>query len=313
MQQDKNNQFILLVFFILISLIMRVLVDVEINKDFFAYYNLYNFQKPENWWEYFLKEPYLYLLYSFFYNFYDEKIEVFQAMYFFNYAALTFFFTWLMTLRDVVMWKKVLIFTMYYFLFSYTLIRNGIPYAIFGYFIYQIYRNKSTKLIYLTPFMHISSSTLLLLIFHKHRKYMAYLLVVCISSLLIASVGSTILNRAEFILIASKINDYGFSQKQTGIFHYIYFGFIVMLSIITWIFVKKRFWNPVITTTLLFYLIGFFINPVVGFRFSPYLIVGILFMNIDISKYKSLNGLLNIGSLILAGYFVFTLYDTHYF
>lgn len=313
LQKNKFLQSVFVALFFIISLVTRGLVDFTSNKDFYAYYNLYRIEQPEYWWEYFTNEPYLYFLYSFFFLFFEKKMEVFEGMYYVNYFFVTIFFIWLMKLKDVFLWKKVLFFSMYYFLFSFVLIRNGVPYMIFAYFIYLIYRGKTTKLVYLTPLMHISSSAPMIMVFHKHKKYIFYLLLVGISALFIIFVGATILNRPEFGLIAHKLDAYGKVQEETSVFHYIYFGIMSIFCFILWFFTRKRFFNPVIITTLFVYLAGFMINPVVGFRFSPYLMMAILLMNVDGKKYKFLNGMMNIGALLLVAYFIFTLYDTHFF
>lgn len=313
LQKDRVAQYFFSIIFLIISFIMRLLVDIEINKDFYGYYTFYRIEEPQNWWEYFTNEPYLYLLHLFFSKLFYSKIDVFYAIYYFNYIVVTLFFLWLMCLRGISAWKKVIFFTLYYFLFSYTLLRNGIPYIIYTYFIYLAYRNLKTKWVYITPFMHISSLIPMILVFHKHKKYRYYLVIFGVSLALMLFIGNVILNRPEFALISYKIEAYQEMNNKVSIFHYFYSVAITFFCYITWLFVKNKFWNPIILTAMFLYYCGFFINPVVGFRFSPYLIMSILFMDLNTEKYTKLNQLMNIGVLFLCIYFVFTLYDTHYF
>ena len=77
--------------------------------------------------------------------------------------------------------------------------------------------------------------------------------------------------------------------------------------------IKKNLFHPLIITTFIIYYISFFINPVIGFRFSPYIILVLLLNNFE-GKYNfpALTKVLNLIIILLLPYFIFTFIDTHH-
>ena len=296
--------------FIVFSFILRFSIDVSWGKDYMAYYHLYRMEKPEKLLDYFTKEPYLYLLHTFCSNLLDTRKEVFQLMFYFNFIIVNSFFIWLIWAENVRTWKKMIFFSLYYLLFSYVLLRNGIPYVIFAYFIHQIYNDKkTTKLVYLTPFMHFSSTVPIVLIFHKSKKYFYYFTIVFSLLVSVIFVG-TLLNRPELELINSKFNAY--SEKQIfSIIYYIFFAVFMSATFVAYLFLRKRFFHPVIITTLALYILVFFISPIAAFRYSPYLLTGLIFIRVDDTKYKRFNNLMDYASIVILFHFIYTFYDTH--
>jgi hypothetical protein len=163
--------------------------------------------------------------------------------------------------------------------------------------------------------MHLSSVPLLLLIFYKSKRYYKYLFLalVILIPLSIRIVLPIIEGVEEIRSSLNKADAYAGGMSEVGFFHKIYFCFISGIFIVSWINYKKQILHPLIITTFIFYYIAFFINPVIGFRFSPYIILVVLLNNFE-GKYNfpALTKALNLIIILLLPYFIFTFIDTHH-
>jgi len=311
LKSDHRIMFISM--FVLSSVVLRCLINPEINKDYDGYFNFNNFFEPKDFLSFFFTEPYLYFVYKFFTFFSSDPVSVFLGIYWFNLLLTNIFFIWLVTRKDIAIWKKTVLFTFYYFLFAFVLLRNGPVYILFACFFYYGYRNKNFKVVLLAPFMHISSLAIMITVFHKRKKYLLILsfllLIVSVMLFFLMPIFNDIL---AFEKSLNKINTYSEDMEVVSVFHKLYFIFITLVVFTTfWIYKKKAF-NPILLTTVGFYYLFFFLNPVVGFRFTPYVFFGILLFNFDGVYNNQIVKILNIVAVLLFPYFLFTLFDTHY-
>lgn len=310
-----GNKFIFGFFFVLISFILRLLIDPSLSKDYVGYFELYTFDEAADLISFLVSEPYLYLLYKFFDIFFDNKSVILDCIYWFNLFLCIYFFVWLAFRDDLELWKKITIFVFYFFLISFVVLRNAPVYIIYSYFFYYSFRAVIYKRTIITPFMHISSLPLLLLLFHTDKNYFKLLLIVIIifSTLLIFQFSPIFESIEAFQSPLSKVGLYLEEMEEVSLSHQIFLAFISGILLLSWIFFRKQIFHPIIITTFLIYYFSYFINPIIGFRYSPYAILAILLTNFE-SKYeiKSVTEILNIVILVLLPYFIYTYYDTHY-
>lgn len=301
--------------FVFLSIVLRLLIPTELNKDYVGYFVLYNFEKPENLISFLVSEPYLYILYSFFQLFISDKGIVIECIYWFNLLISLYFYIWLAFRKDIELWKKIIIFVFYYFLTSYVVLRNAPVYFAFSYFFYYSFRSIRYNKIIFTPFMHISSIPLLLLIFHKSKRYYSYLIsaLVIVMPIVITKVLPIVESVEEVRSSLDKAGTYSEAMNEVGFFHKIYFCFISGIFVVGWINYQKQVLHPLIITTFIMYYLSFFVNPVMGFRFSPYVIFAITLNNFK-GKYNlsAATKALNLIIFLLLPYFIFTFIDTHY-
>ncbi len=310
-----HNKLIYVIFFIFLSVFLRTIIPTEINKDYVGYFELYNFENPENLVSFLISEPYLYLMYNFFELFTSNKRINIECIYWFNLLISLYFYIWLAFRKDIELWKKVVIFVFYYFLTSYVVLRNAPVYFIYSYFFYYGFRSLKYNKIIFTPLMHISSVPLLLLIFYKSKRYYKYLFsaLVIVIPILITIVLPIIESVEEIKSSLDKADAYAEGMTEVGVFHKIYFCFISVIFIVGWINYKEKVLHPLIITTFLIYYISFFINPVIGFRFSPYVIFAILLNNFKGNyNFPAITKVLNLIIILLLPYFIFTFIDTHH-
>lgn len=309
---DSKKSFFFVFFFVLSSFFVRLLVLPSLNNDYLLYYNFQIFHKPNSIFSFLLNEPYLYLVYVFFDFFLDSKENVFLGMYWFNYLISTIFFTWLVKRIDVEAWKKMVLFVCYYFIITFVVLRNGPAYILFALYFYYSFRNEKFNWIFLTPFMHISSCLLLVVSFYKCKNYYSILTFVFLSIILIFLFGNTLLSHIEFFKsILNKIDIYSKGIVYTGIMHKIFFTFIVFLIFIGFLVYKKKMLHPILMTTFFIYIISYCINPVVAFRFSPYVILALMLYPFDSVLEKKHLRIVNLVTILFFPIFVYTISNTH--
>jgi hypothetical protein len=310
----NGNKLFLILLYLIFAIINRLLVDVKLNKDYYGYFDLHNFDDPEDLVSFLFSEPYLYLIYKFFYLFISDKEIIFNLIYWLNFSITNAFFVWLLTRYDISVWKKVILFSFYYFLFGFVLLRNGPVYMLFACFFYYSYRNKISYNILLTPLMHLSALSLIITIFNKNTYYFKslFFILLILFPVLLIYILPLLDSLLAFQNSMNKINSYSEEFFTVSIFHNIYFAFVSFSLAITFFVYNKKALNPILVTTAIFYYTSFFINPVLGFRFSPYVFMAILLNNFKIVFNPKLIKFMDFASFLLLAYFIFTLFDTHY-
>lgn len=309
----SNHRILFISLFILSSIVLRYLINPDTNKDYYGYFYFNNFFEPKDFLSFFFTEPYLYFVYKFFSLFSSDATTIFLGMYWYNLILTNIFFIWLVTRNDISIWKKTLLFTFYYFLFAFVLLRNGPVYILFACFFYYSYRNKNFKAVLLTPFMHISSLAIMITIFHKKKKYLFLLsFMLVIVPLILFFIMPILTNMLAFEKSLYKINAYSEEMDVVSVFHKVYFLFVTVVVFITFWIYKKKALNPILLTAVGFYYIFFYLNPVVGFRFTPYVFFAILLFNFDGVYNKQIVKIVNVISVLLFPYFLLTLFDSHY-
>lgn len=298
--------------FIVSSFLLRAVIDPTLNNDFYLYFNFKIFHKPTDFLSYLVREPYLYLVYSFFDIFSDDKEVVFSCLYWFNYLITTIFFVWLVKRKDVEVWKKMLIFSFFYFFFAFVLLRNGPVYLLFALCFYYNFRDLKFNYVLLTPFMHISAIAVLIVYFHKWKNYYLFFVVFCILGPMGFIIFHPYLLKVDaFQTVALKIDYFSSNNAEIGMMHWLFFAFISILFLLAAKLYRKQLLHPIIISSAFFYYVTYFINPIMAFRFSPYVLFALLFFNVDILK-KQIVRILNLLSVFLFVIFLFILYHTHH-
>ena len=309
---DSNQKIVYISLFVVFSIALRLVLDVTLNNDYYFYYSFGIFHKPTGFLSYLLNEPYLYSIYAFFTLFLEAKKEVFLAMYWFNFLIATLFFIWLLYRKDVEMWKKMILFVFHYFLFGFVLLRNAPAYMLFAMYFYYTFRDKKFNWVLITPWMHISSCLLLVTYFHKWKNYYKAVAVVSLFIGAFFLILKPFLSSIDaFKSIVSKIDIYSQGMPVVGFMHVLFFMFISGLFLTGFLLYKKKMLHPILVTTMLFYGISFFINPVVAHRFSPYVIFALLIYPFEEISNNKIVVLLNKFSILLFPVFIYLLHIAH--
>lgn len=307
-----SQKYFFISLFLFTSCFLRFYIPEEINKDYYGYLNK-SYSNPEGFLTFLISEPYLYLVFKLFNLFENDRIVIFSFIYWFNFLLVTLFFVWLSMKKDVKLWKKIIIFVFYYFLFGYVVLRNSPVYILFALFCYSSYKNQKFNAFLLTPLMHLSALPVTLIVFFKKKYYLKYLffLSLLLIPVFVIYIMPLIENLIELQSIVDKANVYSKgADNMYNIIHTVYFIFISLLVFKTLFF--DRVFHPIIFTTIGLYYLFFIMNPVLGFRYSPYLFISILLFSNEKITISKFDYYLNRLSLFTMPYFIYTLYDTHF-
>ncbi len=308
---SKRNKLLILCF-VVSSIALRLIIPVSLNNDYLLYYNFQIFHKPNGFLSFLLNEPYLYLIYSVYSFFLDSKENIFLGMYWFNWLISSAFFIWLIRRVDIEAWKKMILFVFYYFILTFVLLRNGPAYILFALYFYYSFRDKKFNWILITPFMHISCCLLLVTFFYKSKSYFSVLVFVLLFVFLFYFfISPFLLHIDAFQSILTKISFYLKGISDIGMMHRIFFIFISFFIITGFVFYKKKMLHPVLITTIFIYVVSYYINPIVAFRFSLYVIFALLLYPFNsVINDKKLK-LINLLTIFLFPIFVFGMLKTH--
>ncbi len=93
-----------------------------------------------------------------------------------------------------------------------------------------------------------------------------------------------------------------------SIFHKIYFGIMILITLFISIRDKNMIFNNFFIAIFSIYFLLNYINPVMAFRFSEYIIIYWCLYPYKLFKYDKV---LTIFSVFLISYFFLTFFDTH--
>jgi hypothetical protein len=161
--------------------------------------------------------------------------------------------------------------------------------------------------------MHLSAISLIVTLFHNNKYYLKILfaLLLLVLPVFIFYVLPLLNDLIALQSSMHKVDSYSEQTLNVSIFHIIYFFIISTILVLVILVYKKYAFHPILITTSLFYYIAFYVNPVLGFRFSPYFIMAVIFFFSDNTNKSKWNKYLDIVSFFMLPYFVFTLFETH--
>jgi hypothetical protein len=298
-QNIKNQKkYILLFLFISVSLFFRFLIPNERIPDFSTYTDvLYNNVSLPISIVDFYYEPY-YLLLSKSLIRWISVPQLLNFYYFSLFSISLIFFSWLSFLNDISPWKKYLLFNLFYILFTFVLLRNGIAYMIFATYFYLLYKCKNVYFQITSFLFHLSSYIVLFFSLFISKKINYYIILVVL--VLLASILFLYFNDSSFLYAKFydyKANGYGYNYKA----HNFIFVISLMIFCIVFFFFKDCLNNYFFFLMVILYVIFFCLNPVMGFRFSFYIYLYLL-MNPKIrftDKFEKYSQLLSIPFILL--------------
>lgn len=299
--------------FIIFSVLTRICIDFAYNADYGVYYlnNIYDYSINFSLKDV-LREPLVKLFYQASYLTFNDKMKAVHSIYWINFALITIIYIKISELR-LVFYKKIMLFTIFYFLFTYTLLRNGIPYLLVFLFFYWLNNANIIKKnnIIIASLIHVTTLIPVFVIFltkikTRHIKY----LVTVVSLIILISVFGF---NFSFDLIIEKFKAYAFVNHKRNLFHVIWF--LMLLGIFTFSFFenKKIAFTKLHIGLFLVYVIFNILNPVMGYRISIYYLMFYFSMNISNKLILKNRDLLNYLSLILVVMLYFGLFSTHTF
>lgn len=269
----RKAAFIPAVIFFICSLLLRMYVPIEKNADYEGYVN-FTFQNYHFELKSIFSEPYFPLILNAMFKYTQDWKQALNAVYSINFLSSSVFYIWFAYRRDVKYWIKILFFAFSYILFTYTVLRNSPAYFLFGFLIFYLLLGRRFWAGYFGFLTHISSLPALAATFLGFGKptYKQFFLI-----LLGAITFSGLLSLSYFAHITAKLDTYtdpSIAEKYgVNIFHKIYFVMIIGLTLLIYKNRKTAIYNNFYCAIFLIYLILYFLNPVMAYRFSYYIII----------------------------------------
>ncbi|KAA0126161.1 hypothetical protein FY557_18800 [Chryseobacterium sp. SN22] len=272
----RKLAFIPAVLFVICSLLLRLYVPIEKNADYGGYAN-FMFEEYHFQWKAIFSEPYFPLILNTLFKYTQDWKESLNGMYLINFVFSLIFYIWLAYRKNIKYWIKLIFFVFSYTLLTYTVLRNSPAYFLFGFLAYYLLLGKKFWAGYLGFLTHASALPALAATFLGFGKptYKQFLLILLgalvFSSLLSLPYFSHITNRLDTYTDTNVADKYGVS-----IFHKLYLVMIIGLTLLIYKYKKTAVYNNFYCAIFLIYLILYFLNPVMAFRFSYYIIIYIV-------------------------------------
>jgi hypothetical protein len=277
------------------SLVLRLLVYNTELHDYDSYFSVIGSIDPEFSFKILFTEPYYFQLVNFLFKFFSAETSI-NIYYGINYFCTTFFFVWLLFVENINPWKKVLLFSLFYYLLAYLLLRNTLAYLALGYLFYRINFKEVSNFSFLAWLSHLSSIPALFFGGFKNRTGDFILVFFLFLYIFLFS----IIIKFEIFQLYEKFSsyqnsvEYGFST-----FHKLYFYGFLFLNLILFFFNRNIIFNYSYLPLLVTYIILQTTNGVMGYRFSIYLIFYLLLF-ISRGKVPSrLDLILNYSAILL--------------
>lgn len=280
---------IALILFLLLSVFVKSHLPLIAIRDFFTYNRvLIDKGKMGIRIEDVIFEPYFLLLSKMLLK-WLSILQVLKIYYFILFMLAIAFFSWLAFLKDLSLWKKYLIFNLFFILFSFILLRNGIAYMMLAFFFYYLSKNRYFIFCFSAIIFHITSFPVLFLSFFRKKKLNLFILPLAIIFILLFAY----LFYDSSSIFYLKFKD--FKKNAAGYNYPIHtLVFIMTLSIFIgyFIYFKSLLNNYYYILLIFIYVILYYFNSVMGFRFSFYIIL-YLIMNTKLILNSRIENALN--------------------
>ncbi len=305
-KKHTNSLIFALLLFLVFAITLSLYYPPITTSDYKYYAQSYNYEFSNS---FLFKDVLVSLQYALISLFVETKLEVIRIMYFLLKSYYLLFTIWLV-FSKIEAYKKILFFSITYFLCSSVLLRNGPCYLLV--FVGTYYLLREQKRYYLTSIIatlfHFSGvfSFIMYVKLKFNREFILYAFIVLVSLLVLIN-----FEIIDISLFTKKINTYSSIQKEVNWYHKIWFVFIIGTIIFSFFENKQIAFKSNILVLVFLYLLVLFINVVPSFRVSLYLLI--VYCNIPVvnPKIKLWIPKINLLSLSLVLVFIISFLKTH--
>ena len=291
---DTKRKYIFLFTFIFFSLIIKLIIPLSEIRDFFTYTRVLSDKGHMNFFFVdILYEPYFLFLSKILLTCFSI-FQVLSIYYFLLFILSISFFIWLAYLKDISFWKKYFLFNLFFILFTFILLRNGIAYMMIAMFFYYLSKDRFIISFFTALFFHITTIPVLFLSFLRKKSLNYYIIPLVI--VMIFLFFYLFLNESSLFFL--KYKDF---KKNSVLYnhtvHNIVFSISISIFISYLIIYKNKLLNYFYVLLLFLYVILFYFNAVMGFRFSFYIFL-YLFMHTKLMFSSKADAFLNKYSIL---------------
>jgi hypothetical protein len=266
--EDRNVKISYAILFVILSFVLKFSIDVTKTADYDNYLFVLALDRIGFSLKALFAEPYFFQIGALLYKYYPKE----QSLAFFYESSFIFstvFFLWLAFLKNVSTFNKVIVFSLYYFFFTYIILRNAPAYMLSAVCFYYLQRNLYLKSTALSFLVHLSSLPIIFFSLFKNKLGDRKLILVCLFYIIFFN----LLLRIEFLGIYEKFLIYASFNSGQSVFHQIYFYIFIAYNIYLFFVKKDIIYNYTYLLLLVTYLILNYSNSVMGYRFSVYLVL----------------------------------------
>ena len=291
---DKKRKYFFLFLFIFFSLTIKLIIPLSEIRDFFTYTRVLSDKGH-------MKIRFVDILYEPYFLFLSKILllwfsilQVLNFYYFLLFILSISFFIWLAFLKDISLWKKYFLFNLFFILFTFILLRNGIAYMMTAMFFYYLSKDRFMISFFSALFFHITTIPVLFLSVLRKKRLNYYIIPLGIT--LIFLFFYLFLNESSLLFL--KYKDF---KKNSVFYNYTVHNVVFFISISIFIsyliFYKNKLLNYFYVSLIFFYVILFYFNAVMGFRFSFYIFL-YLFMNTKLIFSSKVDAVFNKYSIL---------------
>lgn len=259
--------------FCLLALSLRYLVDVDAVLDFSSYFANFTEVKYGTGPGGSFAEPYMLIVYrlALLCIKADDFAQI-KCIYYVHFLVVTGFFVWLAVRRDITFESKLVLFLSFYPWMAFVGLRAGMAYTASCFLFLAVTNPRLEVVQWLIPLIHASSLPYVVAMKATALKAVGRLILV---SMVVALGYSVTLADSHFVKhILGKLDRYSeTASERTSVnlllFHIANISFLSYLALI-----NSRFrTNPAVLSLSVAYVLAYFLNPVVGIRLFPFILI----------------------------------------
>lgn len=289
----SNLWVVFAVAFVVVSLLLRISIEPSMVRDFAPYFESFQIVKYGFVPAELLIEPYRLILFKVILAFgdFDSSSQI-VAIYLVHFLLVTLFFLWLAFQRTISFEVKLILFLAFYPPMAFVWIRAGMAYIASCFLILTFNQGRWKILHFLLPAIHLSTVPLLIATLTKDIRPARKMLVT--SGIVL--VGFFALNSPYGDYVTNKWVRYvetGDSKDSINFLIFHLFGIFIFLY---FAFINPKFRkNYTVLFSMATYLGLYSINPVLGLRMFPFVLIACMIEGLYFQRYQRLTLLVVLG------------------
>jgi hypothetical protein len=285
--QKKNGMWLFsAVVFTLTAAFIKHSIDIRDVKDFAPYFASFRAVKNGTVPTELLVEPYrlaLFKVVEFFGN--TDDLSQIGLIYYFHFLVVTGFFVWLAYLKEVTFELKLVLFLAFFPTMAFVWIRSGMVYVASCVLFLNVTSRRFRVLHFLLPLIHASVTPLVVAMKIKDFSPMRKGLIILASVV----AGFFILESSYVQYIIHKLDRYSETSDRRTSIDLLLFHAANILTFIYLALINSKFRKNFVVLVLMgTYILLYFVNPIVGIRVFPLVLIAGIVQRISFPRYQHL-------------------------
>ncbi|MEP2735215.1 MAG: hypothetical protein ABJP34_02870 [Erythrobacter sp.] len=279
--------------FVLVSILLRNEIDVTQIRDFSAYFDSFLKVKHSTIPTQLLFEPYRLIAFQVVLLFGDfGSLSQITAFYYFHFLVVTAFFLWLAFQEEVTFEVKLILFLAFYPAMAFVWIRAGMGYVATCYLLYAFASGKFRALQFAVPLFHASTIPILLVSKIKDLKLLHKTAILIVAMVAVYFIFES--SYAQYL--GDKVERYSDTSERRTSLNLILFQIANVLLFIYLAIINPQFrTNFVVLLLMGICVLIYFVNPVMGLRMFPFVLIASIVQRIEFPRFKLLSLIISAG------------------